>query len=147
VTIFGSALRYHRFDKATAAGQPPRGFTLIELLVVMSLIVVFATLGLVQYRYSVLRAKEAVLREDLFRLRDAIDQFYADRNRYPVQLSDLVAEGYMRQIPQDPMTESTESWHTIQAEPEPGEAFEAGIFDVKSGSDGVSLDGSRYADW
>jgi general secretion pathway protein G len=121
---------------------------MIELMVVMSLIVVFATLGLVQYRYSVVRSREAVLKEDLFRLRDAIDQYYADKNTYPAGLENLVSDGYLRQIPVDPFTESSGTWQTIPAEPGPNESFEAaGIYDVKSGSEAVALDGTPYADW
>jgi general secretion pathway protein G len=120
---------------------------MIELMVVSSLIVVFASLALVQYRYSVIRAREAVLREDLFRLRDAIDQYHADKNRYPQRLEDLVTDGYLRQIPVDPMTDSPATWQAVPAEPRPGEEFEPGIYDVKSGSEAVAMDGTRYADW
>jgi general secretion pathway protein G len=120
---------------------------MIELMVVMSLIVVFASLALVQYRYSVIRAREAVLKEDLFRLRDAIDQYRADRNRYPPRLDDLVTDGYLRQIPVDPTTDSAATWQAVPAEPQPGDEFEPGVYDVKSGSEGIAMDGSRYADW
>jgi general secretion pathway protein G len=120
---------------------------MVELMVVMSLIVVFASLGLVQYRYSVIRAREAVLKEDLFRLRDAIDQYHADRNRYPSRLDDLATDGYLRQIPVDPMTASAGTWQAIPAEPRPGDDFEPGVYDVRSGSEGIAMDGTRYADW
>lgn len=120
---------------------------MIELMVVMSLIVVFASLGLVQYRYSVIRAREAVLKEDLFRLRDAIDQYHADRNRYPESLESLVTDGYLRQVPVDPMTESTGTWQIVPAEPRPGDDFISGVYDVKSGSEAIAMDGTRYADW
>jgi general secretion pathway protein G len=113
----------------------------------MSLIVVFASLALVQYRYSVIRAREAVLKEDLFRLRDAIDQYHADRNHYPPRLDDLVTDGYLRQIPVDPMTDSTATWQGVPAEPQPGDEFDPGIYDVKSGSEGIAMDGTRYTDW
>lgn len=133
-------------DKGRARSSA--GFTMIELMVVMSLIVVFATMGLVQYRYSVVRSREAVLREDLFRLRDALDQYYADKNRYPTELEGLVSEGYLRRIPEDPFTESSSTWQAVPAEPDPNAAFEApGVYDVKSGSEAVALDGTRYADW
>jgi general secretion pathway protein G len=125
-----------------------RGFTLIELMVVMSLLVVLSTLGLVGYRQSVTRSKEAVLKEDLFRMRDAIDQFYADKNKYPPMLEDLVTDGYLRALPKDPFTESTTSWQAVPAEPDPANPVtEPGIFDVKSGSQATALDGSRYAEW
>jgi general secretion pathway protein G len=124
------------------------GFTIIELMVVMTIIVTLATMGLVQYRYSVIRSREAVLREDLFRMRDAIDQFYADKNQYPETLDALVREGYLRQLPVDPFTSSSGSWVSVPAEPDVNNpAAPAGVFDVKSGAEGISLDGTNYADW
>jgi general secretion pathway protein G len=124
------------------------GFTLLELMVVIALISVLAGMGVVQYRNSVLRTREAVLREDLFRMRDAIDQYYADKAKYPASLEALVSDGYLRQVPKDPITNSSETWLTVQSEPDPSSPeAEIGIFDVKSGSDGTSIDGSRYAEW
>jgi general secretion pathway protein G len=125
-----------------------RGFTLIELMVVMSIIVVFATIGMVQYRQSVVYARESVLRDDLFKMKEAIDQYYADKNQYPPALEDLVTSGYLRAIPKDPFTNATDSWITVPAEPDPtNPSATAGIYDVKSGSEATALDGSRYADW
>jgi general secretion pathway protein G len=124
------------------------GFTMIELLVVMTLIVVLATVGMTQYRQSVTRAEEAVLKENLFRMRDAVDQFYADKNKYPSDLAELSSEGYIREVPTDPMTKSKDTWTTTQAEPDANNpASQVGIYDVKSGSDRTALDGTRYADW
>jgi general secretion pathway protein G len=124
------------------------GFTLIELTVVVALISVLAGMGVVMYSNQVKRTKEAVLREDLFRMRDAIDQYYADKAKYPASLETLVAEGYLRQIPKDPITNSAETWQTVPAEPDPGDpTAEVGIFDIKSGAEGNSLDGSPYSDW
>jgi general secretion pathway protein G len=121
---------------------------MIELLVVVSIIVILATLGMAQYRQSVVRAREAVLKEDLFRMRDAIDQFYADKNKYPSGLEDLVSEGYLREIPVDPITNSRDTWQTVNAEPDATtSASQVGIEDVKSGSDQQSMDGTNYADW
>ena len=123
------------------------GFTLIELLVVTALIVVLASLALVGYQNSIVRAREAVLKEDLFRLRDAIDQYYADKNKWPQSLQDLVTDGYVREVPEDPITNSID-WQTVPAEPDPANpSSEPGIFDVKSGSDRTALDGSPYAEW
>ena len=124
------------------------GFTLIELLIVVSLIVVLATLSMVTYRNSVQRGREAVLKEDLFRMRDAIDQHYADKGKYPESLDALVSAGYLRSIPVDPMTQSTTSWETVQAEPDPTNlTAEPGVYSVKSGSEGQALDGSKYNEW
>jgi general secretion pathway protein G len=125
-----------------------QGFTIIELLVVMSIIVVLSTIGMVEYRNSVTRSREAVLREDLFRMRDAIDQYYADKNAYPASLLDLVSDGYIRAVPKDPFTESETSWLEIPSEPDPmNPTASTGVYDVKSGSDRTALDGTRYADW
>jgi general secretion pathway protein G len=121
---------------------------MIELLVIMTLIIILASLGMVQYRSSVRRAEEAALKENLFRMRDAIDQFYADKTKYPGDLAELVSEGYIREVPTDPMTKSKDTWQTIQAEPDANNpASSIGIFDIKSGSDATALDGTRYADW
>jgi len=125
-----------------------RGFTIIELLVVMTIIVVLATIGLTQYRRSVIFARESVLHEDLFRMRDAIDQYYADKNQYPSGLDALVAEGYMRAVPKDPFTNSDTSWQTVASEPDAANPTALpGINDVKSGAESTALDGSRYSDW
>ena len=125
-----------------------RGFTLIELLVVLALISLLASMAVVQYRNSIQRTQESVLKTDLFRMRDAIDQYYADKNKYPSVLDELVTAGYLRKIPEDPMTQSADTWQTVPAEPEPGNTTaEPGIYDVKSGAQGSSLDGSAYADW
>jgi general secretion pathway protein G len=124
------------------------GFTLIELMIVMVLIVTLASIGLTVYGNSIIRAKEATLKEDLFRMRDAIDQYYADKNKYPASLETLVEEKYMRAVPVDPFTQSADTWQTTMSEPEPGNpSAEPGVYDVKSGSDAAALDGSRYADW
>ena len=129
-------------------GKDQRGFTLIELLIVVTLIVVLAAIGMSTYSTSVTRAKEAVLREDLFRMRDSIDQYYADKGSYPPDLASLVTGGYMRQIPKDPFTESTDTWQIVMSEPDPAAPNAApGVYDVKSGAPGVALDGTPYADW
>jgi len=125
-----------------------RGFTMIELAIVMTIIVILASMAMAQYRNAHIRAQEAVLKEDLFQMRDAMDQFYADKNKWPTTLDELVSEGYVRKIPQDPFTKSTDSWQTVAAEPDPNNpTAEPGISDVKSGSDGTALDGSKYSDW
>jgi general secretion pathway protein G len=124
------------------------GFTMIELLVVVSLIVILATMGLTQYRNSVVHAREATLKEDLFRLRDAIDQYYADKGQYPATLDALVSDGYVRKLPEDPFTRSTSSWQTVPAEPDPNNPVaEPGVYDIKSGSDATALDGTKYSEW
>jgi general secretion pathway protein G len=125
-----------------------RGFTLVELLVVISLISILAAMGLVQYKNSILRTQESVLKTDLFRVRDAIDQYYADKGKYPASLDSLVSDGYLRKIPEDPVTKSTDTWQTIPAEADPNNpSSEPGIYDIKSGAQGTALDGTNYSDW
>ncbi len=124
------------------------GFTLIELLIVIALITILATMGVVQYRNSIQASKEAVLHTDLFRMRDAIDQYYADKAKYPASLDALVSDGYMRAIPEDPITKSADTWQTVPAEPEPGNSStDPGIYNIKSGAPGTGLDGTSYSDW
>src|SRR5438132_7836789 len=84
--------------------SPDTGFTMIELAIVMTIIIILASMGMAQYKNAHIRAAEAVLKEDLFQMRDAIDQYYADKNKYPVALDELVSEGYLRKLPQDPFT-------------------------------------------
>jgi general secretion pathway protein G len=123
------------------------GFTLIELMVVMSLIVILAGIGMTTYTNGVTRSKEAVLKEDLFRMRDAIDQYYVDRNKYPAGLDALVSEKYLRAVPKDPFTQQSD-WQTQLSEPDPkNPTIEPGVIDVKSHSDQAALDGSKYSDW
>jgi len=123
------------------------GFTMIELLVVVSLIVILATMGMTQYRQSVLYAREATLKEDLFRMRDAIDQYYADKGKWPATLDALVSDGYIRKLPEDPFTRSSTTWQAVPAEPDPNNpAADAGVFDVKSGAEGTSTDGRPFSE-
>jgi general secretion pathway protein G len=125
-----------------------RGFTIIELMVVLALVVILASLAMVQYRRSIIYAKEAVLLDDLTKMREAIDQYYADKNQYPPTLGALASEGYLREIPKDPITESNSSWQEVPAEPDASNPTAGpGVFDVKSGSDGTALDGRKYSEW
>jgi len=136
-------------QKATPE-RPSRasGFTLMEMMIVMVLIVILAGIGLSVYGTSVQRAKEATLKEDLFRMRDAIDQYYADKMMYPATLEALVSDGYMRKVPDDPFTMSATTWQTVPSEPDPNNPNSApGIYDVKSGSEATALDNTKYAEW
>lgn len=126
-----------------------RGFTLIELLIVVALVGILASIAAVRLRDAPRRAKEAVLKEDLYILRQVIDQYYADKQQYPADLETLVKEGYIRAIPADPMTNSNQTWTTEyedQSE-EPEVAAAPGVVNVRSGSSDTGLDGSNYADW
>lgn len=116
-------------------------------MVVMSLIVLLASIGLATYTNAVTRSKEAALKEDLFQMRAAIDQYYADKNKYPGSLDDLVSEKYLRAVPVDPFTQTIE-WTTEMSEPDPTNPTAlTGVYNVKSASEGTALDGSKYADW
>ena len=121
------------------------GFTLIELLVVLAIIGTLITIALPKYLHSVERSREAVLRQDLRVMRTAIDQFLADTGRYPATLDDLVKSRYLRGLPEDPVTRSAATWISIA--PPDGVATTAGVYDVRSGADGNSMDGTAYAQW
>jgi len=120
-----------------------KGFTLIELLVVMSIIALLLTIAVPYYFHSVQRSREAVLREDLTLMRDALDKRYGDVGTYPDTLSDLVSQRYLRLIPVDPITGSATTWVAVPPEdPKLG-----GVYDVKSGAEGLGADGLPYKDW
>jgi len=118
------------------------GFTLIELLVVLSIVGLLLTIAVPRYFGSLDESKEAVLKEDLFQMRDAIGKYYGDKGKYPETLDALVSEKYLRSVPVDPITEKKDSWVAVQ----PTEADATGVCDVKSGSDGKTADGTSYAD-
>lgn len=129
-------------------GARQRGFTLIELLVVLSLISILAAMGMVNHRNAILKAQEATLKTDLFHMRDAIDQYYADKGKYPASLDALVTDNYLRKIPVDPITRSSENWETVPAEPDPNNpSAEPGIYNVKSSAPGTGLDGISYSEY
>ena len=120
------------------------GFTLIELLVVLAIIGTLITIALPKYLHSVERSREAVLHQDLRVMRTAIDQFLADTGRYPETLDDLVKRRYLRDLPADPVTGSAATWVSVTP---PDGVASAGVYDVRSGADGNSLDGTAYAQW
>jgi general secretion pathway protein G len=120
-----------------------RGFTLIELLVVMAIIATLLSIVAPKYFNSIDKAKEAVLRQDLGIMRNAIDQFYSDFGKYPIDLAELVDKRYMRSVPKDPFTESDKTWVEVP----PKNETESGVYDVYSGYSGRSLDGSYYQEW
>jgi len=128
-----------------------KGFTLIELLIVVAIIGIIAGIAVVQLQNAPKKARESVLKEDLYALRDCIDQYFADKGKYPESLETLVEENYLRKLPADPITGSSETWQVVHAEADDENSTDpsatAGIIDVKSGAEGSALDGTRYSDW
>lgn len=130
--------------------RPQAGFTLIEIIIVFALIGILVGLALTQYKTSLKKAREAVLKENLFIMRKLIDQYYTDKGKYPASLRMLVEDGYIRQIPVDPITRSANTWVEIRETPsfeemQPGMEF--GVIDVRSGSKEKGLDGTAYHSW
>lgn len=119
------------------------GFTLIELLVVMTIVGLLLSVAVPRYYQSVARAKEAVLRENLANVRDAIDKYRADRGRFPDDLEDLVGRKYLRRLPMDPLTESDATWILVA----PLDSTQGGVMDIHSGAPGNARDGTAYASW
>jgi len=119
------------------------GFTLIELLVVFAIIATLLLLAVPRYFSSVDKSKEAVLKENLFQMRDAIGKYYGDKGKYPESVETLAVEKYLRQVPIDPITESAVTWVVVP----PEDPKKGGVFDVKSGAMGKSLDGTEYSTW
>jgi len=125
-----------------------RGFTIIELMVVMTIISILVSLAVPFYQKSILRAKESVLRNNLFTMRTVIDEYTYDKQKAPQSLQDLVSEGYLRAVPRDPMTDSDSSWKIIMEDATGSvNSNESGIFDVRSSSPKMSLDGTPYSEW
>jgi general secretion pathway protein G len=144
VGLPGGESRLSQFSFCARSAQK-LGFTLIEVLLVITIIGILLTLAQPSYQRAVTAAKEATLKENLFVLRDLLDQYYADNTRYPESLSELVERRYLRRVPKDPITGSSDTWVAVYATDEQGQ--QAGIFDVKSGSQAVASDGTRYSDW
>jgi len=130
--------------------QREKGFTLIEIIIVFTLIGILVGMGLPQYKYATRKARESVLREDLFQMRKLIDQYYSDKGKYPASLRTLVEEKYLRTVPIDPLTGKSDTWvevREIPAEDEIQPNLELGIIDVHSGSQEKGIDGTAYNTW
>lgn len=137
-----------RIQSGNPVSRREWGFTLIELMIVMTIISILLAIAVPIYQKSIIRAKESVLHNNLFTLRQMIDEYTVDKQHAPQSLDDLVSDGYLRQVPVDPMTGNNQSWKTIMEDtPVGGDNQPPGIFDVKSGAEGNSLDGTPYSDW
>ena len=125
-----------------------RGFTMIEMIIVIAIIMILASIAIPLYKVHIVRAREAVLREDLYTMRSAIDQYTQDKAKAPQSLDDLVSTGYLRAIPKDPITNATDTWQPVTddtiASPD---QTETGMTDVHSGATGVGSDGTAYNTW
>jgi general secretion pathway protein G len=129
-------------------GRRQRGFSFVELMVVVTIIVILVSMAIPIYQKTIIRSKESVLHSNLVTLRTVIDNYTFDKQKAPQSLQDLVQEGYLREIPIDPMTNSNTTWKTIMEDA--GQSVsqsEPGIFDVKSGSDKMGLDGTPYSEY
>jgi general secretion pathway protein G len=119
------------------------GFTLIELLVVLAIIGLLLTLAAPRYFGSLDKSKEAVLKEDLYQFRDAIGKYYGDKGKYPESLDALATEKYLRNVPVDPITDSSATWVVVP----PQDPQKGGVYDVRSGAQGHASDGTAYSEW
>jgi len=134
--------------KGSARFARQSGFTLIEAIIVVMIIAILVAIAAPIYKTHVVHAREAVLKEDLYTMRQAIDQYTQDKNKAPQGLEDLVSAGYLKAIPEDPMTKSRESWQLVQEDVALSlDQTETGITDIHSGSNGTSSEGTAYSSW
>lgn len=125
-----------------------RGFTLVELLIVMAIIATLMSVAVPMYQRSIVRSKESVLKNNLFTLRTVIDEYTYDKQKAPQTLQDLVSEGYLREVPKDPITGDNTNWKVVMEDAGASVSqSEPGIWDVHSGSDKMSLEGTPYSEW
>ena len=140
--------RHKRWGAVSGRLRECRGFTLIELMIVVTIIGILAAIAAPNYQWGIIRAREAVLRENLYNFRTTIDQYLADQGKYPDSLQDLTDKKYLRDIPADPFTKSKETW-VIVAPPTPADGSEVkgAVYDVHSGSDLIGSNNVPYNEW
>lgn len=146
----GQNIGIGRWGDRMSEEKREKGFTLIELIIVFTLIGILVGLGLPQYKNATKRARESTLKGDLFTMRTLINQYYVDKGKYPESLQTLVDEEYLRTIPVDPMTKSSETWEEVTQDltlEEMTSGILPGIVDVRSGSDEIGMDGTPYNTW
>jgi general secretion pathway protein G len=139
----GDRPHFSQLQMRKMGSVPISGFTLIELLVVMVIIATLLTIAVPRYFGSLDRSKEAVLKENLYQMRDAISKYYADKGKYPESLDSLMTDKYLRKVPVDPITESAATWVAVP----PEDPQKGGVYDVKSGAQGKATDGSEFSAW
>jgi general secretion pathway protein G len=142
----GAALPFSFSLSPAAFARRASGFTLLELMIVISIIIILAAIALPQYQKSVMHAREATLRDDLFQMRKLIDQYAADKGQLPQSLDDLVTAGYMRELPVDPITRERD-WNVATGEDPNSSEGKQGVTDVHSSSPDTSSEGTPYSDW
>ena len=138
----------HRMRNGSGRVRALRGFTLIEIMIVMTIVSILVSIAVPLYQKSIISAKESVLKNNLFTLRTVIDEYTYDKKKAPQSLEDLVSGGYLRQVPLDPITGTDQSWVVIMEDALTSvDQTEPGLYDVRSGSGGLGLDGSPYGEW